>query len=71
PAGPGIFAFTRQALGHDGMFVAINTTVDDLTLTVPAHFSTVVLATTVEAEGRFVEGEIILPALAALVIASR
>ena len=71
PAGPGIFAFTRQALGHDGMFVAINTTVDDLTLTVPAHFSTVVLATNVEAEGRFVEGEIILPALAALVIASR
>lgn len=69
--GPGIFAFTRQALGHDGMFVAINTSSDDLTLTVPDGFATVVLATDVEAEGRFVEGEIIIPALAALVIASR
>lgn len=69
--GPGIFAFTRQALGHDGMFVAINTSSDDLTLTVPDGFATVVLATDVEAEGRFVEGEIIIPALAALVITSR
>jgi hypothetical protein len=70
-AGPDIFAFTRQALGHDGMFIAINTALEDRTLTLPPGFATVVLATDIEAEGRFVEGDIVLPGLAALVVATR
>jgi alpha-glucosidase len=68
---PDVFAFTRQAPGHDGMLVAINTSTSDRTLSVPEGFATVILATDLEAEGRFVEGEIVLPALAGIMVATR
>jgi alpha-glucosidase len=68
---PEIFAFTRQAPGYAGVLVAVNTSTEDARLTLPEGFSTVILATDREAEGRFVEGEIILPPLAALMVARR
>ena len=66
-----IFAFTRQAPGYAGVLVAVNTSTENARLTLPEGFSTVVLATDREAEGRFVEGDISLPPLAALMVARR
>jgi alpha-glucosidase len=68
-APPGVFAFVRHAAGHAPVFVAISTSIDDSVVVLPAGYSKVLLATERQAEGRFVEGDIMLPGLAAIMIA--
>jgi alpha-glucosidase len=71
PSEPDVFAFTRHAPGFVPVFVAINTATEDVQVKLPAGYSTVILATDIEAEGRYVEGSILLPALAAIMVAGR
>ncbi len=68
---PEVFAFVRQRPGAAGILVAINTATVDATITLPPGFSTVILATDIEAEGRYVEGDIVIAPLAGLMIARR
>lgn len=69
--GPDVFAFLRSAEDADPVVVAINTSTQDVRVEMPDGFGTVIVATSAEAEGRAVEGEMVLPGLAALMVARR
>jgi len=66
---PDVFAFTRDYPGERPILVAINTATEARVFTLPPGYNQVILATERQAEGRPVEGEVVLPALAAMMVA--
>ena len=66
---PDVFAFTRHCPGERPVLVAVNTATEDRMLTLPPGYDKVILATERQAEGRPVEGDVVLPALAAMMVA--
>lgn len=67
--GDDIFAFKRHWPGAKPVLVVINTAVDERSVVLPEGFGSVLLATLREAEGRPVEGTVVLPGLAAMWVA--
>lgn len=65
-AGPGVFAFRREYPGNRPVVVAINTSTEERSVSLPEGFGHVILATDLEAEGRPVGGQVRLPPLAAI-----
>ena len=69
PAPDGVVAFTRHSAGHAPITVIVSTAGDDRVIEIPEGQARVILATDREAEGRFVEGTVIVPGLAAMMVA--
>jgi alpha-glucosidase len=66
---PDVFAFSRESPGSRAVLVAINTASEDRVIRFPSGYNEVILATELQAEGRPVEGDVILPGLAAMMVA--
>ena len=67
--GPDIFAFKRDWPGAKPILVVLNMAIDDRRVELPEGYGHVLLATMQEAEGRPVEHGVMLPGLAAMMVA--